>query len=133
MENNEVYRVVDETDVPGLRVKILLPKWFEPLLNANQFIKVLILHHPTLNPASFTQYQPSKTLPSGAILYYTSLDYMAQTYFAKNAWKITLLGTTLSMCDPDSARKTAPGMQVDRSPNTTLQSLNLETTPANEG
>ena len=65
MENNEIYRVVDETDVPGLRVKILLPKWFKPLLNAKQFIKVVILHHPTLNPASFSQYQPSKTLPRG--------------------------------------------------------------------
>ena len=115
-----------------LRVKILLRIWFEPLLNANQFIKVVILHHPTLNPASFSQYQPSKTLLSGAILYYTSLNYTAQSYFAKNAWKITLLGTTLLICDPDAARKTTPGMQEDRSPDTTLQSLNLEsnTTPA---
>ena len=43
MENNEIYRVVDETDVPGLRVKILLPKWFETLLNTKLLYIVLLL------------------------------------------------------------------------------------------
>ena len=128
MEHNSVYKAIDETDVPGLRVKILLPKWFEPLLDAKQFLRVITLHHPSVQAANFTQYQPLRKLKSGSILYYTSLDFTAQTYFAKQEWKLCLLGITLSICDAEAGQKTAPGIQEDNSPYTSLEALNLTST-----
>ena len=126
MDQNDTYKAFDDADVPGLRVKILLPAWFQPLLDANQFIKVITLHNPTLSSENFSQYQPTKKLQSGSILYYTSLDYTAQSYFVKLNWKLALLGTTLSFCDADAGGKTAPGIQEDSSPTTSLEGLNLQ-------
>ena len=61
MENNTVYKVdLDETDILGLRVKILLPTWLEPKLNANQLIRVFTTHHPNLDPASSTTKEATK-------------------------------------------------------------------------
>ena len=69
MENSSAYKAIDETDVPELMVKILSPKWFEPLLDAKQFLKVITLHHPSVKAANFTQYQPSRKLKNSLILY----------------------------------------------------------------
>ena len=44
MESSDIYKAIDDADVPCLNVKILLPSWYQPLLNAKQFIKVAPPH-----------------------------------------------------------------------------------------
>ena len=124
MENDPMYKTIDEDDVPGLKVKIIVPKWLQPLIEADQFIKVITLHHP-LESTNFTQYQPARKLQSGSMLFYTSLDYRAQTYFAHKEWKLTLLGTTLSLRDAEPGKRSSPGIQQDKSPDTSIEQLNL--------
>lgn len=124
MDKSNIYKAIDEADVPGLRVKMILPKGFQPLIDSNQVIKVITLDQPTLEASNFTQYQPTRIFQSRSILYYSSLDYKAQTYFAGKKWKLTLLGTTLSIKDAEPCWKSEPDLQEDRSPNTTLEALN---------
>ena len=76
-----------------------------------------------LSESSFHQYQPVKNLDNGATLIYLTLDYKAQLYFVKQNWKITLLGSTLSICDPDKRERTSPDITQDLG---NVESMGLE-------
>ena len=94
-----------EEDLPGLRVRIHLPAWMKVFVQKDHIVRLITIHHPSLTTASFNQYQPVKSLDNGATLIYFSLDYKAQMYFARLNWKITLLGSTLAICDPGPRQK----------------------------
>ena len=125
MSSSTIYQTIDESDLPGIRVKILLPGWFDGLIKSNQMIKVITLHHPTVKD-NFNQYQPPKTLENGSILIYLTLDYTAQIYFSSREWKLHLLGTTLNICDADARKKRNPTLQEDGSPNIGLDEMSLQ-------
>ena len=86
-------------------------------------IQLFTIYHPTLSESSFHQYQPVKSLDNGATLIYLTLDYKAQLYFVKQNWKITLLGSTLSICDPDKWERTSPDITQDLG---NVESMGLE-------
>ncbi|KAL5254445.1 hypothetical protein ACHWQZ_G014028 [Mnemiopsis leidyi] len=113
MSVNDRYTTIIEEDLPGLRVRILLPSWMKVFVEQNQIVKLITIHHPTLNSDSFNQYQPIKNLDNGATLIYFSLDYKAQVYFARLDWRINLLGSTLTICDPDKRDRSAPDITQD--------------------
>jgi hypothetical protein len=100
-------------DLPGIRVKILLPQWWEGLISSNQVIEIIMLHHPELKKDSLTQYQPPRHLDNKSYVYYLTLDYEAQKYFAQREWRIHLLGITIRITDADT-RKDRPCLQEDR-------------------
>jgi hypothetical protein len=107
MSSSNVYQAIDDTDLPGIRTKILLPGWLDGLLRSNLMLKVISLHHPTMKD-HINQYQPPKTLDNGSILLYLTFDYTAQVYFSSKGWKLHLLGTTLNICDADARKKQTP-------------------------
>ena len=113
MSEHGRYTTIVEEDLPGLRVKIHLPAWMKVFVQKDQIVRLITIHHPSLTTASFNQYQPVKSLDNGATLIYFSLDYKAQMYFARLNWKITLLGSTLAICDPDKRERAAPDITQD--------------------
>jgi hypothetical protein len=123
MNNHDQYCAIVEEDLPGLRVKIHLPGWMKMFVENKQIVQLITIHHPTLSESSFHQYQPVKNLDNGATLIYFTLDYKAQLYFVKQNWKITLLGSTLSICDPDKRERTSPDITQDLG---NVESLGLE-------
>ena len=112
ISSTETYITVDRMDLPGIRVKLLLPQWCESLIAANKVIDVILIHHPSLDRESITQYQPPKTLDNKSFVYYMTLNYDAQKYFAEREWKLHLIGITIKICDADT-RKEAPSLQED--------------------
>ena len=48
VSSTEIYKTVDRMDLPGIRVKLLLPQWCEALIPANQVIDVILIHPPHL-------------------------------------------------------------------------------------
>jgi hypothetical protein len=75
-------------------------------------IDVILIHHPSLDKQSITQYQPPRNLDNKAFVFYITPDYNAQKYFAERQWKLHLIGITIRICDADS-RKEKPSLQED--------------------
>jgi hypothetical protein len=73
-------------------------------------IDVILIQHPSLDKQSITQYQPPRALDNKGFVYYITLNYDAQKYFAEREWKLHLIGITIKICD---SRKEKPSLQED--------------------